>query len=238
MSALDNAPSNSEKARAAVTPPATTEQKIDPTVVRRKQNIFKRAANSLVDGATKNGKIDLKNGIIKPAIDNVIMQTVSTIAGSIVSAFETAIFGTSSRGKSWGSYRYGSEYDYNARYRTGSESRVTIIRNGDTEARERSNGYSARAREMHAFDEILFKDPDYPGGKSAMEKARDALDQILDLKEAYNVVRVSDFYSACQVSSTPQDREWGWRDLTGAAPRRVMGGVIIDMPKPEYIGRI
>lgn len=237
MSTLDKAPSNSDKTRELTGP--TQEQTLDPTVVRRKQNIFKRAANSLVDGATKNGKLDLKEGIFKPAIDNIIMQTVTTIAGSIVGAFETAIFGTSSRGKSWGKYIYGSEYDYNARYRnSGSESRVTIIRNGDTEIRERNDGYSPRARQMHAFDEIFFKDSPNPGGKTAMQKAKEALDQLIDLKENYPIVRLSDFYSACQVSSSPQDREWGWRDLTGAAPRRVMGGVVIDMPQPEYIGPV
>lgn len=237
MSTLDKAPSNSDKARELTGP--TQEQKLDPMVVRRKQNILKRAANSLVDGATKNGKLDLKNGIIRPAIDNVIMQTVATIAGSIVGAFETAIFGTTSRGKSWGGYRYGGNYDYGAQYRNaGSESRVTIVRNGSTEIRERNDGYSPRARATHAFDEIFFKDSPTPGGMTAMEKAKEALDQLIDLKENYPIVRLSDFYSACQVSSSPQDREWGWRDLTGAAPRRVMGGVVIDMPQPEYIGPV
>lgn len=230
---MADAPGNSNKAKElanTVAAPAETAETMAPVAVKRRPNPVKTAANRLIDGATQGGKLNLTETILKPAVNNVIMQTVKTVAGSLVNVFEIALFGQTGPG----SKMFGSEYDYNAQYRTAAGSRVTIIRNDSAQnystVKPTNAGYSAQARAQHQFDEIFFPDP---GG---MAKAKDTLNKILDLKEAYPVVRVSDFYQACNLSWNFQDTEWGWTDLMGAAPRSVFGGAVIDMPKPEYLG--
>lgn len=234
MNSFDVMPSNSDKAKKMEEQNAVAEKpvhKAGAVAERRKKNIFKRAGNALVDGAVKNGKIDFKNGILKPAVDNVIMQTIGSICSSIFGAFETAIFGSSSSGKPWGSYRYGG-YDYNKRYRTGSESRVTVVKSDAQRAG--AVEFNPRSRETYSFDDFFFRDDENSSGS---KKAKDALDEVIDIFESYQRVTVYQFISACGLTPDPQEQNWGWTNLQGAAVRNVMNGAVIDMPKPEYLGK-
>lgn len=234
MNSFDNMPSNSDKAKQLEEKKEATDVAVHSTgavAERRKKNILKRAGDALVDGAVKNGKIDFKNGILKPAVDNVIMQTIGSICSSVVGAFETAIFGSSSAGKPWGDYRYGG-YDYNKRYRTGSESRVTVIRN-ETQ-RSPAVEFNPRSRETYSFDDFFFRDDEDESGD---KKAKKALDEVIDIFESYQRVTVYQFISACGLTPDPQEQNWGWTDLRGAKVRPVMNGAVLDMPKPEYLGK-
>ena len=226
-------PSNSDKSRGEIVPASSP--KTAAKIV--KKNFFKDAVDTFVDAATGTERINLKRDIIEPTLGGMVVDIVASIANGVVTAFEAAIFKDSAKNVRRRKTRYsnGYGYDYNAMYR--GKSNVTIISGSDD---GRYSEYtprmlSSRAREQHNFDEIKFIGP------TAYDDWADILEYLQGEIDRYNVVTLAKFYGAVKektdlvIPTSPQDQKWGWHDLGNACPRRVSGGVILDIPKPIYL---
>ena len=211
----DNLPSNSKKERREVQKVASGKK------ITKKKGWGRRVAEAVFGNAGES-KLDIPNDIIKPAVENVAFDTISAITGAITDAFEVAIF----KGQPSKSRRRrrssGGLFDYNSLYRGGTGERVTIL--GSEDRRERH--ISDRARELQDFSEVCFL---------TMSDAKDVLETLDALIEEYDTATVADFYRAADVSSTYQDRKWGWTDLNGAYPTHTRDGYILVLPKPIYL---
>lgn len=225
-------PSNSDKAKGEAQVPAVTKKTTAKIV---KKNFIKDAVDTFVDAATGADRVDLKKDIIAPTIGGMVVDIVASIANGIVTAFEAAIFKDSPRNVRRRKARYsnGYGYDYNAPYR--GKSNVTIINGSEEYSVYQPRMLSSRAREQHVFDEIKFSGP------TAYDDAAEILEYLQGEINQYHVVTLAKFYGAVKektdlvIPTSPQDQKWGWHDLGSACPRRISGGVIIDIPKPVYL---
>ena len=173
----------------------------------------------------EESKLDIKNTIIIPAVENALFDTVSAITGAVTDAFEAAIFkGGSSKYRK--RRRKGGIVDYNEPYRKSSSGIITFL-SGGSEDRDGGRQMSKRAKELHDFSEIIF---------DTMTEARDVLDALDALIDEYGAATLADFYRAADVSSVNyQDQKWGWTSLNGAYPTHTRDGYILVLPKPVYL---
>lgn len=85
----------------------------------------------------------------------------------------------------------------------------------------------------HCFDNIFF-----PGG---LKDCNDVLFEMAQAMDEYQRVSVAEFleiaaeYSKDVPIIQHVDYNWGWTDLTTAAPKRVTGGWIITLPPVVYL---
>lgn len=79
---------------------------------------------------------------------------------------------------------------------------------------------SIRTRE---FDDIVVE---------TRHEAEAVLDQMYEMLDQYEMVRVADLYAMLGWSSTHTDQKWGWEDLQGSSVKMVRGGYLLILPKP------
>lgn len=231
---MNEIPSNSDKSKGAANPPSAPIATEKTSASVYKKSFLRGAVDTFIDSATSVEKVNIKRDIIQPTIGGMVVDIVASIANGVVTAFEAAIFRDSPRNvRRRNRIRYsGGGCDYNAIYR--GKSNVTII-NGSEDDRYPTRVLSNRAREQHIFDEIKFQGP------TAYDDAAEILEYLQGEIDSYKLVTLSKFYGAAKektdlvIPMSPQDQKWGWRDLGNACPRRVNGGVILDLPKPEYL---
>lgn len=65
------------------------------------------------------------------------------------------------------------------------------------------------------------------------EKAEEIRDQLYELLNAYNFVRVSDFLELAGVRGSWADNGWGWQDLHGTRVEAVYDGYILTLPRAK-----
>lgn len=174
-------------------------------VVVRKRGLGKRFAEVFIGSDARSVWQYIAYDVLVPAAKDMVSDAVS-------SGIERMLFGDSSRGKSRG-YGYQSNKGFTnySKYSGGSSS---------------SRPMSTRARARHDFKEIVFE---------TRPEAEDALRQLFQLLDSYNVVTLNDFYSSVGVTGSFADEKYGWTDLRGSRVERVRGGYIIDLPSPDVL---
>lgn len=137
---------------------------------------------------------------------------------AIVKGSDTVIYGGElpKTSKSRKSRQDGASYVSYNRYASGNRPAA------NTPKREVSQSIRAN----HRIDEIILASRGE--GDSVIETLHAAL-------EHYEVVTVSDFYSAMGVEAKFTDDDWGWYDLTGAHVRRARGGFVVNLPVPVFL---
>lgn len=231
----DNMPSNSKTAKEEKEIQAPALKPVAKATLKKKSTA-KIIAESLFDtGEVEEAKLDVTGSIIIPTVKNMALDIVASIMGTVTDAFEMALFGSTSARRDRRARGYTS---YGAQYRDrdrDSDRRVTIVR-GSEDRDLRRREISQRARSVHDFSEIVFEEGITT--KENMDKAKEVLETLCDMLEVdkYSYVTVADLYDVCDITSTHQDRHWGWSNLAGARPEAISGGrVILRLPKPVYI---
>lgn len=158
---------------------------------------------------------DFKNIAETVLYDNAIPSIKDFIITAANVALNMAFYGDakSTRGQSASARSFTS---YNRFYQTASSAVLDTTK--------RSLSRSERAR--FAFDDIVI---------ATRREAEDVLDTMSSLLDQYQFVTVSDFYDIIGVTSSYTDNKWGWKDIRGAGIRRVSGGYILDLPRPEAV---
>jgi hypothetical protein len=87
---------------------------------------------------------------------------------------------------------------------------------------------SKRARATHDFSEIIL--PTRP-------EAEAVLTGLFDILEQYDQVPLTDLYELVGVSANFTDQRYGWTDLRGSSVRRIREGYLLELPRPEVLGR-
>lgn len=129
--------------------------------------------------------------------------------------------------------------------RRGRTSRVSYNRYYDDDgygSRPRggrqSRGYSYQPRAAMDFSDIVFEDyydEDEKRMISGREAAERVLDEMADIVQRYDFVRVSEFLTLANVPETDishVDHNMGWDRLVGIGVDRVRGGYVIRLPRP------
>jgi hypothetical protein len=83
---------------------------------------------------------------------------------------------------------------------------------------------SRLGRARHSFDEVVLE---------TRAEAEEVLDQMYEVIERYDEIKVADLYELLGLASDHTDQKWGWRDLRGASVRRVRNGFLLDLPGPD-----
>ena len=141
-------------------------------------------------------------------LDVLIPAIRDTIVNIVQSGIEMLIYGDSRGGVRRNEHR--SYYNYSTSYRSNS--------------RDRDRAASYRNRRSNSIEDIV------------CEEKRDAdevIDQLLDLIDRYGQASVADLYDLVGITSSSTDWNWGWFNLSSATTRRVSGGYLIDLPKPQ-----
>lgn len=130
------------------------------------------------------------------------------IADAVSQGIERLLFGDMARGGG-------------SRPRPGYTSYNNISKKSRDEPRAMSN----RARATHNFSEIVLED---------RGEAEEAIFQLVELIENYDVATVSDLYSMIGITGSFVDEKWGWTkdNIGGARVRRVSKGFLLDLPRP------
>lgn len=218
MSDLDKTPGNSIKSKEG------QKKTIQPVAqgrkAEKKKSNVKQVVSSLFDASLEGQKLDLTNDVIIPSMKRMVLEAVGSVTDAVRHSFELALFG---RVTNKTSTIFGNGYvNYGSQYRAASGSTYTILGSENKPVRE----ISQQGRRMHDFSEIVF---------STRRDASNVLDQLAAALEKYPEVTVADFYTAAGVSSSFQDRNYGWKNLSQAYPARVRDGFILVMPAPEYL---
>ena len=212
-------PGNSEKAREkAKYARKKEEERHEPEAIAKghkaapkKTGAVRKFGKALFGDLSDAPKMDITEDVIIPAVKNTVLDTVSAVTGTVTNAFEIALFGEVRRRDRRGSRNRNGYIDYSSR---GSEDR------------DRRREPTRRQREMHDFSDVTYETRD---------EAMDVLSRLRDLIDDYDEARVSDFYALSGISSSYQDRNWGWEDLSRAYPERDGSVYILVLPKPIYL---
>lgn len=95
----------------------------------------------------------------------------------------------------------------------------------DPRDRERRE-ISRRGRANFDFEEVIL---------ATRREADEAIDQLADIIEEYDVATVADLYGMLDIRPSFTDENYGWDDLRGAGVRRISSGYLLDLPRPTYI---
>ena len=66
-------------------------------------------------------------------------------------------------------------------------------------------------------------------------EAEEILDQMQELIDTYDVVRVTDLYDMLDITAPYTGNRYGWKDIHGAKPIRVEDGYILKLPRAQPI---
>lgn len=204
-------PSNRHKERAKNEKPEEKQvQKVIQTeVVRRKQPLGKRLAQTFVGG-------DARSVWGYVAFDVLIPAAKDMFADAVSQGVERMIFGeVRSTSRRTGRRPNDPYISYN-RYSGG-------MRRQEPDRGSRQT-ISRRARASHDFDEIIL---------STRVEADEVIDRLFDLIAKYESATVADLYDLVGISGSYTDDKWGWLDLRGGGVTRVRNGYLLDLPKPE-----
>ena len=194
------------------------EKVVTGDVIRRKKPLGKRFLSLFVSGDGKSVWQYVMFDVLIPAAKDVFADAVSQ-------GVERMIFGESrSASRRTGSRPEKSHGGYVSYNRYSSTSRTPPWQRESN--RDEPRNLSRRARAAHNFDEIILP---------TRGEAEEVIDQIEGLITKYNQASVSDMYSLVGITGDFTDEEWGWTELRGAGVRRVTGGYLLVLPRPEPI---
>ena len=191
------------------------EKVVEGKVIRRKKPLGKRFAETFFSGDARSAGSYALFEIVLPAIKDTIADVTSQ-------GIERMLWGetrsTSRRTGSRPGYGNGSFISYN---RFSSDPR-------ERNRREESRFPSRRSRASHNFDEIIL---------ATRVEAEEVIDRLFDLVNKYEEASVADLYELLGIDGDYTDDKWGWTDIRGAGVTRISNGYLLDLPRPEPLGR-
>lgn len=193
---------------------AITDRHIDKPIATnvevKKHNFLQSMAKAFIKSDAETVKNAVINGVVIPTISNLIIE-------AITSAVETTFGGTSRTTKIFsnkgGVTQYSSIFG-SKKTKTGGAATVAP----SASHRFRSENYIIRDQD------------DIPGSGRAV--ALEIRDELLDILRDYPAVSVGDFISACGITPTSTDYNYGWYSLEGVSIKRVADGYILMLPDP------
>lgn len=201
-------PSNSHRKR-------DPDFKIDPVVVNEvvagKKPLGRRLRDMFFAG-------DGRSAAQSVIADVVIPQIKDMVAEAAREALERLIFGD----------------------RGGSHRRSNSYRSGDRGYTNYGASYSRRVHPPRAAEDrrpnaaLRMDDIEYIVLKSRSE-AEEVLDSMLAVIERYESVSIADLKNMISWTAEATDNDWGWDNLSSAQVRRVSGGYLLDLPKPQSL---
>jgi hypothetical protein len=208
---------------ATVTPSETKVVKkvVTGKVTQNKETLGKKFKRMFLhDGG--NFAEHIVEKVVVPTIKDMALSIATQAVDGIRQGVEEALFGPEGSGRrrttSYGTGRPVVNY---TRYSSSS----TVRR---TERDRDRDSYRDRPRRSNRVKEIIVETRE--DGDAVLEE----LDALIDGEVGY--CTVGDFYAACGESTTAQDEEWGWKDLSQARVHKLgRDEYLISMPRPRPI---
>lgn len=191
--------------------PAENPEPIKPVTsgtVKKKSFGQKMANTFLSEEANNVGQYCLWE-IIIPSVKNVVSELITK-------SVDMVLFGEVRSSSKRSDGRGRSFTSYNSIYDSKDRGSRTV----------RRNRHTVEDIEIHA-------DPD--SGKTARQVANDVLDDMIELIERFGRCTVADYYDLVAIDWTPQDKNFGWKDLRGVGMIRTRDGVILDLPNIDQL---
>jgi hypothetical protein len=209
---MDDFPSNSHqhKLPGAEPEPKKIDRIIEGEVIRRKKPLGTRIKETFVGSDMRSVGQYITFEVLLPAMKDTIADITSQ-------GVERMLFGEARST----SRRTGM--------RPGGGGYVQYNRMAGERDRRRDREFPSRkARANHDFDDIVL---------ATRVEADEVIDRLFDLVSRYNSATVADLYELLGISGSFTDDKWGWTNLYGAKARRVTGGYLLDLPRPEPLDR-
>jgi hypothetical protein len=81
-----------------------------------------------------------------------------------------------------------------------------------------------KRRANHNFDDIVL---------ATRAEGEEIIARLYDVLEKYEVATVADLYEMVGLTSDYTDEKWGWYELNRPQVRHIVGGYLLDLPRPE-----
>ncbi len=214
-------PSNSRtpRPRKAQTPePAKKVQKaIVGEVVVRKKPLSRRFVETFFGGDAHGVGAYLMMDVLIPAVKDLIVDIVTTGA-------ERAIFGENRAPSRRAGYRPfgGPQQTYT------SYNRYAPANSARRDGPPREDRASRRGASSPGHEEIIF---------ATRAEAQEVLDRLFDLISQYEQATLSELKELVGLTGEWTDENWGWRDIRGTGIVLTRSGYLLDLPRPEFLGR-
>lgn len=208
-------PSKSAPRPDKLEPPKKVEKAIIGEVVVRKKPLGRRFVETFFGGDAHGVGAYLLMDVLIPAVKDLVVDIVTTGA-------ERAIFGDNRAPSRRSGYRpFGAQQSYTQynRYATASPSQRED---------RRVQPESRRARNAPNHEEIIF---------ATRAEAQEVLDRLFDLISQYEQATLSELKELVGLTGEWTDENWGWRDIRGTGIVLTRSGYLLDLPRPEYLGR-
>lgn len=202
----NNLPDNSSKARQEKKQEVSREGKRAEKVVRGKVKTKKNEIRKWTDVFISEDVGSVGNYIL---MDVLVPTFKKTLYDIVVNSIDIALFG--GRGGSGGG---GSR-------RTISDKVSYRDYNGVSRRDRDERSYNRNTRD-HVYEDIVFE---------ARADAKDVLDGMDEIMEAYDFVRVADMYDLAGLTCEHTLNNYGWTDIRSAKIVPVGDGYIIKMPR-------
>lgn len=205
-------PKNSKLPPKTENTPPKVERIITGDVSLRKKGLGERLKGSFIRSDPDTVVKHVVTTVVVPALQDMLFETGTQ-------ALQTMLFGVSGNART---VRRGSIVNTTSRVNyQGISSAQPAARSVSTPPR--SDGGS---RSTSSASDILF------GNRG---EAQVVLEQMTLVLDKYDRVSVADVFDASGMTPNHIDYKWGWTNLSEASVRRVDGGFIIDLPRPEPI---
>lgn len=176
------------------------------SVTVKKKSRSEKAVSTFLGGEPKEVASWIVQDRVIPGIKRMAMDGITMALDITRQGLERLIFGESvSNGQRVVGQRV-NYTSYNRQYVGGGRSNIVI---------------SNQSRAKQDFNQQIFE---------RREDAESVLSGMYNVLNEYRVVRVSDFYDLCGVTSEFTDNNWGWYDLRGSSIMRVNNGYIVSLP--------
>lgn len=188
----------------------SVEKVVTGSVKTKKKSEGKKFVESFVEEDARNIGSYVKDEILIPTFKDLLSSIITN-------SVEMLLYGESARPARGSSNSGRRHVAYDRMY--GRDSRNSS-RYEPSSSRRRANPSNSR---YHIDTEIAF------------DKRSDAdavLDTLCDHLEEYDQVSVGDYYSACDITPSWTDFNYGWESLAGARVERSGGDWIIVFPRP------
>lgn len=213
-----NLPANSHKSK--VTPPEKkkAEKVVTGPVMRQKKSLGRKFSETFLNGDVGNVKEYILYDVAIPAAKKAISSMFNGSFKMLSDSVDIMLFGEANR-KHITRDRGTSRVSYRAYY--GKEEK------DDISARQGRGDNYRKSRARHTFDDIILQNK----GEGEL-----VLDLMVERLQQYQLVTVADLYDYCDITSTPIDYNYGWKDLRSAEVVRTRDGYYtFNLPIPIVI---
>lgn len=185
------------------------------------QSVEKKRAGKIVTGPVKTKK---KNEVKKLG-DLIFAEDFSTVKNHLVS--EVLIPGAKKIFSEL--IKIGTDiliYGESGRRDSSSGSKVSYRSYYDKSGERKTYSNDTRVRNRFDYEDIII---------NSRGEAEEILDQMQELIDTYDVVRVTDLYDMLDITAPYTGNRYGWKSINGAKPIRVDDGYILKLPRAQAL---